>query len=121
MESRDRSANRKLAHLEEIVIRNVQKIVPDRLQAWWVEYRQALKDAKRERVGEVDEEVVGHGVAEAELRNNEGASKFMPSDLPTRASHTLSFFITLISVQVWPRNLRSHTLFTRASSSSAYL
>ncbi|KAK4144313.1 uncharacterized protein C8A04DRAFT_36774 [Dichotomopilus funicola] len=63
----------KIAHLEEIVIRNVQKIVPDRLQAWWVEYRQALKDAKRERVGEVDE-VIGHGVAEAELRNNEGAS-----------------------------------------------
>jgi hypothetical protein len=70
-----------LAYLEDIVVRNAQKVIPERVQTWWREYRQAAKEAKRERTGEVDEEldVIGHGVAEAEQRSKqEGASKFPP-------------------------------------------
>ncbi|KAH6844991.1 hypothetical protein B0I37DRAFT_378872 [Chaetomium sp. MPI-CAGE-AT-0009] len=66
----------KIAYLEDIVVHNAQKVIPERVQAWWREYRQAAKEAKRERTGEVDElDVIGHGVAEAEQRTKqEGAS-----------------------------------------------
>jgi len=66
----------RIAYLEDIVVRNAQKVIPERVQAWWREYRQAAKEAKRERTGEVGElDVIGHGVAEAEQRTKqEGAS-----------------------------------------------
>lgn len=67
----------RIAYLEDIVVHNVQKVIPERVQAWWREYRQAAKEAKRERTGEVGDEldVIGHGVAEAEQRTKqEGAS-----------------------------------------------
>lgn len=60
------------------MIRNVQRLIPERVQNWWREYRQAAKELRRQRTGGVDEvEVVGHGVAEAEQRSRqEGASEF---------------------------------------------
>ncbi|KAL2167091.1 hypothetical protein VTG60DRAFT_1711 [Thermothelomyces hinnuleus] len=66
----------KIAHVEDIVIRGVQKVIPERVQNWWREYRQAARELKRQRTGGVDEvEVIGHGVAEAEQRTRqEGAS-----------------------------------------------
>ncbi|KAK4038268.1 N-terminal acetyltransferase 2 [Parachaetomium inaequale] len=66
----------KIAHLEDVVVRNVQKVIPEGVQTWWHEYRQAAKEAKRERTGEMGElDIIGHGVAEAEQRNKqEGAS-----------------------------------------------
>ena len=65
-----------LAYLEDIVVRNAQKVIPERVQTWWREYRHAAKEAKRERTGELGElDVIGHGVAEAEQRSKqEGAS-----------------------------------------------
>ena len=102
-----------LAHLEDIVVRNVQKVIPDGVQTWWHEYRQAAKEAKRERTGEMGElDIIGHGVAEAEQRNKqEGASEcreFFSSVYPM-----------LTPAQAWPRSWRSHTPSTRASSLSA--
>ncbi|SPQ22223.1 b5ad534c-532b-4aba-a319-0cdec13c05c9 [Thermothielavioides terrestris] len=66
----------KIAHLEHIVVSNVQKVIPERVQAWWREYRQALEEARRERAGETAElAVIYHGVEEAEQRSKqEGAS-----------------------------------------------
>jgi len=66
----------KIAYVEDIVIRNVQKVIPERVQNWWREYREAAREAKRERTGELGElDVIGHGVAEAEQRSRqEGAS-----------------------------------------------
>lgn len=54
-----------------------QKVIPDRVQSWWREYRQAAKEAKRERTGETGElDILGHGVEEADQRTKtEGASK----------------------------------------------
>jgi hypothetical protein len=69
------------AYLEHIVVSNVQKVIPERAQNWWLEYRQAAKKATQERTGEMDElDIVGHGVAEAEVRSKqEGASEYQPS------------------------------------------
>ena len=66
------------AHVEDIVVRNVQKVIPEGIQTWWREYRQAAREMRRERTGDVGEpEVIGHGVAEAEQRSRqEGASEF---------------------------------------------
>ncbi|KAL2196527.1 hypothetical protein P885DRAFT_37843 [Corynascus similis CBS 632.67] len=66
----------KIAHVEDIVVRNVQKVIPEGIQTWWREYRQAAREMRRERTGDVGEpEVIGHGVAEAEQRSRqEGAS-----------------------------------------------
>jgi len=66
----------KIAHIEEIVVSNAQKVIPDRVQNWWREYRAAAKQATRERMGELAQaDVHGHGVAEAEQRSKqEGAS-----------------------------------------------
>lgn len=69
-----------LAHLEHVVVSNVQRFIPEGVQTWWRNYRQALEEGRRERTGEVAEvEVVGHGVEEAEERTKqEGASKCLP-------------------------------------------
>ncbi|KAK4153209.1 hypothetical protein C8A00DRAFT_15553 [Chaetomidium leptoderma] len=66
----------KIAHLEHVVVSNAQKVIPERVQTWWLEYRQAAKKAERERTGETGElEILGHGVEEAEKRSKqEGAS-----------------------------------------------
>ncbi|KAL2018005.1 hypothetical protein VTK56DRAFT_1385 [Thermocarpiscus australiensis] len=66
----------KIAHLEHVVVSNVQKIIPERVQTFWRDYRQALREARRERTGETGElEIIGHGVEEAEKRSKqEGAS-----------------------------------------------
>ena len=53
---------------------NAQKVIPESVQKRWREYRQALNEKKQEGTGEV--EMVGHGVAAAEERNQEGASKY---------------------------------------------
>ncbi|KAK3309134.1 uncharacterized protein B0T15DRAFT_526286 [Chaetomium strumarium] len=66
----------KIAHIEHVVVSNVKKIIPDSVETWWREYRQALGEAKRERMGETGEtDVIYHGVEEAEKRSSqEGAS-----------------------------------------------
>jgi hypothetical protein len=66
----------KIAHLEHIVVSYAQKVIPDRVQNWWREYRQAAKEAKLERTGETGElDILGHGVEEADQRTKtEGAS-----------------------------------------------
>ncbi|GAB1313874.1 DUF1279 super [Madurella fahalii] len=66
----------KIAHLEHIVVSNAQKFIPERVQERWREYRQSLREARRERTGETEElEIIGHGVAEAEERSKQdGAS-----------------------------------------------
>ncbi|KAK4131150.1 hypothetical protein BT67DRAFT_388912 [Trichocladium antarcticum] len=62
----------KIAHLEEIVVVNAQKVIPESVQLRWREYRQTMNKKKQEETGEA--EVGDHGVAAAEERNNEGAS-----------------------------------------------
>ena len=59
------------------MVSNAQKVIPDRVQNWWREYRAAAKQATRERMGELAQaDVHGHGVAEAEQRSKqEGASE----------------------------------------------
>jgi N-terminal acetyltransferase 2 len=61
-------------------VSNVQKVIPERAQNWWLEYRQAAKKVTQERTGEAGEvDIVGHGVAEAEVRSKqEGASECQP-------------------------------------------
>ncbi|KAK4164839.1 hypothetical protein QBC43DRAFT_316934 [Cladorrhinum sp. PSN259] len=59
----------RVAHIEHLVVSNIQKVIPDSVQTTWREWR----GARRKAAGQ--EEVIGHGVAEAEERNkSEGAS-----------------------------------------------
>ncbi|KAK4191205.1 hypothetical protein QBC35DRAFT_24390 [Podospora australis] len=64
----------KIAYLEEIVVDNAKKVIPQRVQDFWHEYRNSYKKAKEERTGQPEAEVIGHGVAEAEAANKQGAS-----------------------------------------------
>lgn len=60
----------------------VKKAIPDWVEAWWHEYRAALKGVEKEQLGTdvVSEsvEMAGWGVAEAEEHNRAEASKFCP-------------------------------------------
>jgi hypothetical protein len=89
------------AHIEHVVVSNVKKIIPDSVETWWREYRQALREAKWERMGEHGEtDVIYHGVEEAEQRSSqEGASEYQKDSHfdPAKADLTLS-------IQAWPRN-----------------
>jgi hypothetical protein len=102
------------------VISNVKKVIPERVQTWWHEYRQAAKEVTRQRTGETEElEIIGHGVAEAEQRRKQdGASE----------CHGYGYLVSFRSstltpdlAQAWRRNLRWHTPSTRASSLFASL
>ncbi|KAK3685480.1 hypothetical protein B0T22DRAFT_219306 [Podospora appendiculata] len=69
----------KIAEVEEIVVRNVQKVIPERAKEFWYDYRAALKTNEREEFGNnnISEgvEMAGWGVREAEeKRKQEGAS-----------------------------------------------
>ncbi|KAK4241641.1 hypothetical protein C8A03DRAFT_40995 [Achaetomium macrosporum] len=66
----------KIAHIEHVVVSNIKKAIPEGVQTWWRDYRQAVGEAKRERMGETGEpDVIYHGVEEAEQRSRqEGAS-----------------------------------------------
>ncbi len=68
---------------------NAQKVIPDRVQNWWREYRAAAKQATRERMGEMAQpDVYGHGVAEAEQRSKqEGASECQEDVLSLLVCH----------------------------------
>ncbi len=93
-----------------------KRVIPEGAQTWWREYRQAAKDVKRERTGEEDEaEVLVHGVEEADQRTKqEGASEYTRQIMCLG----LSTMLTMKPPQAWPRNWRSRTPSTRASSSS---
>jgi hypothetical protein len=67
-----------IAEIEEYVVSNAQKFIPERAKEFWRQYRGALKQSERETVGNNDisdnAEMAGWGVKEAEERNKEGAS-----------------------------------------------
>lgn len=64
----------RIAYVEEIVVDNAKKVIPQRIQDFFHEYRNSYKKAKEERTGQAEEMVMGHGVAEAEAANKQGAS-----------------------------------------------
>ncbi|KAK3370318.1 hypothetical protein B0H63DRAFT_314433 [Podospora didyma] len=66
----------RIAQAEHVVVSNVEKAIPERVKAFWREYKQALKEARAESGGELAEaiEMAGYGVKEAEERNEQGAS-----------------------------------------------
>lgn len=88
-----RLANREcdsVAAVEEIVVRNVQKIIPEKVKTFWHNYRTTLKENAAKQSGataagaegeavlaeDVEAEAAGWGVKEAEERKaKEGASK----------------------------------------------
>lgn len=80
-----------IAAVEEIVVRNVQKIIPEKVKTFWHNYRETLKtnaakqsdataaggEGEAAPAHDVEGEAAGWGVKEAEERKKkEGASKF---------------------------------------------
>jgi len=64
------------AHFEDMVVQSVKKVIPEGVRTWWRDVRQSLKARRHERTGELEVEVIGHGVEEAVKRSKqEGASK----------------------------------------------
>ncbi|RNJ56244.1 hypothetical protein D7B24_007527 [Verticillium nonalfalfae] len=68
----------RIGQLEHWVMSCVKKAIPDSVEAWWHEYRAALKGVEKEQLGTdvVSEsvEMAGWGVAEAEEHNRAEAS-----------------------------------------------
>ncbi|KAI1130083.1 hypothetical protein F5Y10DRAFT_236615 [Nemania abortiva] len=65
----------RIGDLEHWLVSNVTKLIPESVRNRWNEYREALKEAKREQSGHEEQvEVAGWGVEEAEKRNNTEAS-----------------------------------------------
>ncbi|KAI1389385.1 uncharacterized protein F4822DRAFT_198810 [Hypoxylon trugodes] len=68
----------RIGEIEHFVVSNVSKAIPQSVRSWWHEYRQALKDAEKENIGneEISEhvEMAGWGVEEADKRHKAEAS-----------------------------------------------
>ncbi|KAK4122501.1 hypothetical protein N657DRAFT_635239 [Parathielavia appendiculata] len=98
----------KIAHLEHIVVSNVQKVIPEQIQTWWREYRQAAKEAKRQRTGETEElEVIGHGVAEAEHRSKQDGASLATQLALAYAIHKSFIFVRVpLTAAITPKIVR---------------
>ncbi|KAI0110880.1 hypothetical protein GGR51DRAFT_510345 [Nemania sp. FL0031] len=65
----------RIGDLEHWLVSNITKLIPESVRHRWNEYREALKEAKREQAGNAEQvEIAGWGVEEAEKRNNTEAS-----------------------------------------------
>ncbi|KXX82866.1 N-terminal acetyltransferase 2 [Madurella mycetomatis] len=95
----------KIAHLEHIVVSNAQKFIPERVQERWREYRQSLREARRERTGETGElEIIGHGVAEAEERSKQDGASLATQLALAYAIHKSFIFIRVpLTAAVTPK------------------
>ncbi|KAI0108218.1 hypothetical protein F4814DRAFT_451499 [Daldinia grandis] len=68
----------RIGAIEDWVVSNVSKLIPQSIRTKWREYRQALKEAEKENLGDTeiseDVEMAGWGVEEAEKRHKAEAS-----------------------------------------------
>ncbi|KAI1089318.1 hypothetical protein F5B19DRAFT_467914 [Rostrohypoxylon terebratum] len=68
----------RIGEIEHYVVSNISKLIPKSVRNWWNEYREALRNAKKERQGNAEtsehEEAADWGVEEAEKRNKAEAS-----------------------------------------------
>ncbi|KAI1207373.1 uncharacterized protein F4807DRAFT_435555 [Annulohypoxylon truncatum] len=68
----------KIGEIEHYVVSNVSKLIPQSVRNWWKEYREALRTAKKEQLGDGEtsehDEVADWGVEEAEKRHKAEAS-----------------------------------------------
>lgn len=73
------TTNDSIAAIEEWVISNVQKIIPDGVKQQWHDWRDAVKGVEKEELGNnhisEDVEKVGWGVEEAQMAHKADASK----------------------------------------------
>lgn len=64
------------------MLSHMERVIPQSVKTFWHNYRQALKDAEKEQLGDnqisEDVEMVGWGVKEAEEKNKSEASKYLP-------------------------------------------
>jgi hypothetical protein len=68
----------RIAAAEHFVVSHVKQVIPEGVKQWWHDYRNALKQAEKENLGEgvsQDVEMAGWGVKEAEEANKTEASK----------------------------------------------
>ncbi|KAK4104226.1 hypothetical protein N658DRAFT_557166 [Parathielavia hyrcaniae] len=98
----------KIAHLEYVVVSNVQKVIPEQIQTWWHEYRHAAKEAKRQRTGEAEDlEIIGHGVAEADHRNKQDGASLATQLALAYAIHKSFIFIRVpLTAAITPKIVR---------------
>ncbi len=72
----------KTAAAEHYVLSHIEGVIPQSVKTFWHNYRQALKDAEKEQLGDnqisEDVEMVGWGVKEAEEKNQSEASEYLP-------------------------------------------
>ncbi|VBB75034.1 Putative protein of unknown function [Podospora comata] len=98
----------RIAHVEEVVVSNAKKVIPERVQNRWNEYRKSLKEAKQELTGKADAEVVGHGVAEAEEANKgEGASLATQLALAYAIHKSFIFFRIPLTAAITPKIVKT--------------
>ena len=70
----------RIAAVEEVVISNVQKVIPEQMKTWWHEYRHGGEEATKVEAGGIpavseEAKAAGWGVTEADERTaKEGAS-----------------------------------------------
>ncbi|KAK3986320.1 hypothetical protein QBC44DRAFT_141602 [Cladorrhinum sp. PSN332] len=92
----------RVAHIEHIVVSNLQKIIPERAQTAWRDWRQA----RREATGQ--EDVVGHGVAEAEERNKEEGASLATQLALAYAIHKSFIFIRVpLTAAITPKIVKT--------------
>ncbi|KAK0745399.1 hypothetical protein B0T21DRAFT_281951 [Apiosordaria backusii] len=98
----------KIAHIEEIVVSNAKKVIPERVQNRWNEYRKSLKEAKQGLTGQTEAELVGHGVAEAEEANKgEGASLATQLALAYAIHKSFIFFRIPLTAAITPKIVKT--------------
>ncbi|KAK4201608.1 hypothetical protein QBC40DRAFT_52441 [Triangularia verruculosa] len=98
----------KIAHVEEIVVSNAKKVIPENVQNRWNEYRKSLKETKQEFTGKSEAEIVGHGVAEAEEANKgEGASLATQLALAYAIHKSFIFFRIPLTAAITPKIVKT--------------
>jgi hypothetical protein len=84
------------------VVSWAQRVIPDRVQNWWREFRNQAKQATLERTGEIGHVDIRHGVEEADQRSKqEGASKSCRDDpVSAGCSHTDAHIFSGLATQL---------------------
>lgn len=107
------------AAIEEWILSNVKKFVPEGVKEWWHEWRATVKDVEKQEIGDnhitQDLDKIGWGVEEAQQRHKADASESTPRRDATKTPSSLLHFPRLFTV---PYRLRPTSIFVVAPASA---
>ncbi|KAK3941213.1 hypothetical protein QBC46DRAFT_458420 [Diplogelasinospora grovesii] len=98
----------RIAEIEHVVVSNVQKFIPEGVKQWWHDYRHALKESEKGKMGNnnisENSEMVGWGVEEADERNKQSGASLATQLALAYAIHKSFIFVRVpLTAAVTPK------------------